>query len=78
MLTTRMSPKISVNPLATTKYRAASVSPLSVTVTNCFTSSAALRSRKIARMAAKATSAMRLGDHELRAAMDAVLIAPPS
>ena len=29
MLTTRMSPKISVNPLATTKYSAAAVSPLS-------------------------------------------------
>ena len=29
MLTTRMSPKISVKPLATTKYSAAAVSPLS-------------------------------------------------
>ena len=29
MLTTRISPKMSVNPLATTKYSAAAVSPLS-------------------------------------------------
>ena len=29
MLTTRMSPKISVKPLATTKYSAAAVRPLS-------------------------------------------------
>ena len=34
MLTTRIRPKISVKPLATTKYRAASVTPLSVTTAN--------------------------------------------
>ena len=34
MLTTRIRPKISVKPLATTKNRAASVSPLSVTTAN--------------------------------------------
>src|SRR5260370_18192079 len=32
MLTTRINPKISVNPAATTKKRAASVSPLRVTI----------------------------------------------
>src|SRR6266849_4450355 len=32
MLTTRISPNISVNPAATTKKRAASVSPLRVTI----------------------------------------------
>src|SRR5690348_4066378 len=35
MLTTRIRPKINVKPLATTKYRAASVNPLRVTVMNC-------------------------------------------
>ena len=36
MLTTRMSPKISVNPLATTKYSAAAVSPLSSVIRKSF------------------------------------------
>jgi hypothetical protein len=31
----RRTPKINVKPIATTKYRAASVKPFSVTVTNC-------------------------------------------
>ena len=42
MLTTRMSPKISVKPLATTKKSAASVIPLSVTTANWRESSLAL------------------------------------
>ena len=41
MLTTRMSPKISVNPLATTKYSAAAVSPLSSVIRKSFGSSTA-------------------------------------
>ena len=44
MLTTRISPKISVKPLATTKKSAASVTPLSVTTANWRRSSAALTS----------------------------------
>src|SRR5262245_36300758 len=42
MFTTRIRPKISVKPLATTKYRADSDRPLSVTVTNWSKLSAAL------------------------------------
>ena len=41
MLTTRMSPKISVKPLATTKYSAAAVSPLSSVMKKSFGSSTA-------------------------------------
>ena len=41
MLTTRMSPKISVKPLATTKYSAAAVSPLSSVMKKSFGSSIA-------------------------------------
>ena len=47
MLTTRIRPKISVKPLATTKKSAASVSPLSVTTANLRGSSAALTSSQI-------------------------------
>ena len=36
MLTTRISPKISVKPLATTKYSAAAVSPLSSVIRKSF------------------------------------------
>ena len=36
MLTTRISPKISVKPLATTKYSAAAVSPLSSVMRKSF------------------------------------------
>jgi hypothetical protein len=74
MLTTRMSPKISVNPLATTKYSAASVSPLRVTVVNCRRSAAALNTRKIATTAAPATSAIRLAGHAVGVATGGRLI----
>ena len=41
MLTTRIRPKISVNPLATMKYSAAAVSPLSSVIRKSFGSSTA-------------------------------------
>ena len=59
MLTTRISPKISVKPLATTKNSAASVSPLSVTTAKRRGSSAPLTTRKATTATAAATAAMR-------------------
>ena len=42
MLTTRIRPKISVNPLATTKYRPAAVMPFSITMMKSLGSSTAV------------------------------------
>ena len=84
MLTTRIRPKISVKPLATTKKSAASVTPLSVTTRNCFGSSIILMKRKTATTIPIATSTMRLASHAERpgagpvSASGMVLPGPPA
>ncbi len=62
MLTTRIRPKISVKPLATTKNSAASVSPLSVTTANLRGSSAPLTISQITTSAAIAARTTRCAD----------------
>ena len=59
MLTTRIRPKIRVKPLATTKYSAASVVPLSVTTAKRRGSSIALTNSQTATSATSAVSTMR-------------------
>jgi hypothetical protein len=59
MLTTRMSPKIRVKPLATTKKSAASVTPFSVTTANCRRSSLAFATSQMATAAATTASTTR-------------------
>jgi hypothetical protein len=59
MLTTRMSPKISVKPLATTKNSAASVIPFRLTTANTRQSSFALTSSHTPTATPTRRSAMR-------------------
>ena len=63
MFTTRIRPKISVKPLATTKNSAASVIPLSVTTANWRESSLALTSSHTITAAAMIASAIRRAPH---------------
>src|ERR687898_1440419 len=66
MFTTRMSPKISVKPLATTKKSAASVRPFKVTTANWRRSSLALTISQTTTTAAAIATAMRRADHAPR------------
>ena len=59
MFTTRIRPKISVKPLATTKNSAASVIPFRVTTANCCQSSLPLTSSHIPTAAATRARATR-------------------
>ena len=61
MLTTRIRPKISVKPLATTKNSAASVTPLSVTTANRRGSSTALTTSHTTTTARITVIAIRFG-----------------
>src|SRR4051812_21138252 len=71
MFTTRIRPKISVNPLATTKYKADSDRPLSVTVTNWLKLSAALIAIQTTSSTAIAARTTRLGVSVAAAALSA-------